>query len=98
MVIVSAISRLFRDPSAEQQNKKRLNRAELELAELECNLEATQAHVSMLKARIARLKGEAEVRPARTSIQAPHPGPGYTTTGEEIKEAVSRSKRLHATA
>jgi hypothetical protein len=81
MTIKSAIIGLFVTPSAEQQDRIRLSRAKVELAELECNLEATKAHRDMLKARIERLEGVVEMRPARSSTQAPHPGPAHFNAG-----------------
>jgi hypothetical protein len=85
MPIVSKILDLFRDYSPERESKKRLSQARLTLVEAECNLEFYTASVSMLKERIKRLEGEiapeADTRPARTSIQAPHPGPERAKVG-----------------
>ncbi|WP_176058108.1 hypothetical protein [Paraburkholderia sp. BCC1876] len=46
----------LRTMTAAEQDQKRLERSKLELAELECSLEATLAHRDMLRARIARLE------------------------------------------
>jgi hypothetical protein len=103
MSAISKVFDLFRDACPERESKKRLTHAKLTLLEAECNLDYYSANVAMLKARISRLESElkgevVEVRPDRASIQAPHPGPGYTSTGEAVKEPATRSKRLHATA
>ncbi len=81
MTLVQMFVGLFVTPSPEKQDEMRLNRAKLELTELECNLEATRAHRDMLKARIERLESVRTDRPARSSIQAPHPGPARANVG-----------------
>jgi len=103
---MSAISKffdLFRDACPERESKKRLTHAKLTLLEAECNLDYYSANVAMLKARIVRLESElkgaaAESRPERTSIQAPHPSPSYTATGELAPERAKRGQRLSALA
>lgn len=76
MNIATAIIDMFRSSSPERENEKRLTRARLELGELQCNLEATTAHVAMLQARIARLEQErADNGPISNAKSAPHKGP-----------------------
>ncbi|MFM0165713.1 hypothetical protein PQR39_35455 [Paraburkholderia sediminicola] len=79
MSIVSGFIDLFRPASPEREKEKHLRLARLQLAECEICVEDYQATVTKLKSRIARLEADlqgdaADSRPARSSIQAPHPG------------------------
>jgi hypothetical protein len=79
MPVLSKILDLFCDYGPDREKRKRLQKAELDLVVAEHDLEMLTAHVPMLKSRIERLNSELkgnepESRPARSSIQAPHPG------------------------
>jgi hypothetical protein len=100
MKLISAIADLFVTTTPERENEKLLSNGRLALVEAECELEAAQARVAFLRARIERLAGVVEVkgsivdRPARSSIQAPHPGPARSTVGAfTVPDAVMARSR-----
>lgn len=81
---------LFRTPDPERQKRKHLALAKLQLTEAEIAVEDYTAHREKLKARVARLEAELGFdRPARSSIQAPHPGPSK----EELSASAKRYLR-----
>lgn len=82
MELINGFINLFRSDCPERQRKEHLRRARLELEEAEIGVEDYTARRDKLKARITRLESASEDgRPARSSIQAPHPGPSRSKVG-----------------
>jgi hypothetical protein len=101
MSIVSGFIDLFRTPSPERQKQKHLAVAKLALEEAEIGVEDYTAQREKLKLRVQRLEADliTEDRPARSSVQAPHPGPVRFTVGAaEMQEPRMRGLSKHASA
>jgi hypothetical protein len=69
MKIIRAAIALFTDYGPHRENRKRLERAEMELVVAKHDLELLQAHVPMLQGRVSRIKRELDEAAAEKNVR-----------------------------